>query len=57
MQSTSIYRVVNSDTITQSVQRLKTMGMAQVEVESALAKGIATIKRHWNKAGALEVVQ
>jgi len=49
MQSTGIYRVVNSDTITQSVQRLKATGLTQVEVASALAKGIATVNRHWNR--------
>jgi len=49
MQSTSIYPVVNRDTITQSVQRLKATGLTQVEVASALAKGIATVSRYWNR--------
>jgi len=31
------------------VQRLKATGVTQVEVATALAKGIATIKRHWNR--------
>ncbi|MBI6918743.1 recombinase family protein [Pseudomonas monteilii] len=34
---------------TKAVQRLKATGLTQVEVASALAKGIATVKRHWNR--------
>ncbi|NUT77212.1 recombinase family protein [Pseudomonas sp. C1C7] len=34
---------------TKAVQRLKATGLTQVEVATALAKGIATIKRHWNR--------
>ncbi|MDO9332380.1 MAG: recombinase family protein [Pseudomonas sp.] len=35
---------------TAAVQRLKAMNMTQDQVAKELSKGIATIKRHWNKA-------
>lgn len=35
---------------TRSVQRLKATGLTQVEVAKTLGKGIATVKRHWNKS-------
>lgn len=35
---------------TASVQRLKALDMTQEQVAKELSKGIATIKRHWNKA-------
>jgi putative DNA-invertase from lambdoid prophage Rac len=35
---------------TAAVQRLKAMDMTQAEVAADLKVGIATVKRHWNKA-------
>ena len=35
---------------TASVQRLKALGNTQSQVAADLKMGIATVKRHWNKA-------
>lgn len=35
---------------TASVQRLKSIGISRVQTAAELKVGIATVKRHWNKA-------
>lgn len=48
-QGTKLGRPAAKET-TKSVQNLKSKNMTQTEVAKALGLGIATIKRHWNKA-------